>query len=260
MDLAAIKQLAEDLNYEGQDLRNFVDKQIQLYEDELNRSSEKDERKERMKKRELDLRERELQAREKERELQAREKEREHEIKLKELELKMKGSKNESNGEETKQGKVNNFTRIPKLPNFNPEHDDLPAYISRFELTASQNRWTEEEKFIGLSNLLTGECLQVLHSLQDKSYNALKDALFKRYKYTEEGFHERFRKTCPKEGEDFSNYVNRLVLGQDRWFESAGVKKDDYKGLADLVLKEQMYESCSAELVTFLKERNPKTN
>ena len=44
MDLAAIKQLAEDLNYEGQDLCNFVDKQIQLYEDELNRSSEKDER------------------------------------------------------------------------------------------------------------------------------------------------------------------------------------------------------------------------
>ena len=70
--------------------------------------------------------------------------------------------------------------------------------------------------------------------------------MFKRYKYTEEGFHERFRKTCPKEGEDFSNYVNRLVIGRDRWFESAGVKKE-------------MYESCSAELVTFLKERNPKT-
>ena len=60
----------------------------------------------------------------------------------------MKGSKNESNGEETKQGKVNSFTRVPKLPNFNPEHDDLPAYISRLELTASQNRWNEEEKFI----------------------------------------------------------------------------------------------------------------
>ena len=222
MDLAAIKQLAEDLNYEGQDLRYFVDKQIQLYEDELNKSSEKDEREERMKRRELDLREREL---------QAREKEREHEIKLKELELKREGSKNESNGEETKQGKVKSFTRIPELTNFNPEHDDLPAYIyiSRFELTASQNRWNEEEKFIGLSNLLTGECLQVLHSLQDKSYNALKDALFKRYKYTEEGFHERFRKTCPKEGEDFSNYVNRLVLGRDRWFESAGVEKDIIK-------------------------------
>ena len=184
MDLAPIKHLAEDLNYEGQDLRNFFDKQIQLYEDELNRSSEKDEREERMKKRELDLRERELQAREKEREFQAKEKEREHEIKLKELDLKMKGSKNESSGEETKQGKVNSFTRVPKLPNFNPEHDDLPAYISRFELTASQNRWSEEEKFMGLSSMLTGECLQVLHSLQDKTYIALRDALFKRYKYT----------------------------------------------------------------------------
>ena len=36
---------------------------------------------------------------------------------------------------------------------------------------------------------------------------ALRDALFKRYKYTEEGFHERFRKTCPKEGDDFGNSV-----------------------------------------------------
>ena len=78
----------------------------------------------------------------------------------------------------------------------------------------------------------------------------MRDALFKRFKYTEDGFHERFRKTSPKEGEDFGNYMNRLVIGRDRWFESTGVKKDDFKGLADLVLK---------ELVTFLKERDPKT-
>ena len=87
---------------------------------------------------------------------------------------------------------------------------------------------------------------------------ALRDALFKRYKYTEEGFHDRFRKTNPREGEDFGNYVNRLVIARDRWLESAGVKKDDFKGLSDQVLKEQIYESCSSELVTFLKERDPK--
>ena len=126
-------------------------------------------------------------------------------------------------------------------------------------MTAVQNKWNDEEKFIGLSNLLTGECLQILHSLQDRTFTALRDALFKRFKYTEDGFHERFRKTSPKEGEDFGNYANRLVIGRDRWFESAGVKTDDFKGLADLVLKEQIYESCSAELVTFLKKRDPKT-
>ena len=102
---------------------------------------------------------------------------------------------------------MNNFTRVPKLPNFNSEYDDWLPYISRFEMKAGQNKWNEEEKFVVLSNLLTGECLQIWHSLQDKTYTALRDALFKWYKYTEEGFHERFRKTCPKEGDDFGNSV-----------------------------------------------------
>ena len=83
--------------------------------------------------------------------------------------------------------------------------------------------------------------------------------MFKRFKYTEDGFHERFRKTSPKEGENSGNYENILVIGIDRWFESAGVTKDDFKGLADLVMKEHIYKSSRAELVTFLKERDPKT-
>ena len=140
----------------------------------------------------------------------------------------MKEKKEEINGE-GKKGNVNNFTRVPKLPNFNPEYNDLSAYISRFEMTAVPNKWNDEEKFLGLSNLLTGECLQILHSLQDRTFTALRDALFKRFKHTEDSFHERFRKTAPKEGEDFGNYVNRLVIGRDRWFESAGVKKDILK-------------------------------
>ena len=255
MDLIAIKKLGEELGHEGPELRNFVDRQVQLYEEQQNRERErqKEEREERLKNRELDVREKEL-----EQKTKAEKEQREHELKIKQLELQMNGKKEESKNEETRKGSVNSFTRVPKLPNFNPDLDDLPAYISRFETTATQNKWSEEEKFIGLSNLLTGECLQILHSLQDKSYNALRDALFKRYKYTEEGFHDRFRKTNPREGEDFGNYVNRLVIARDRWLESAGVKKDDFKGLSDLVLKEQIYESCSSELVTFLKERDPK--
>ena len=51
MDLAAIKKLTEELNYEGQKLRNFVDRQIQLYEDQQKRSREKEEREERLKNR-----------------------------------------------------------------------------------------------------------------------------------------------------------------------------------------------------------------
>ena len=181
--------MAEELSYEGQELRNFVDRQIHLHEDQQKRSREKEEREERLKNRELDVREREL-----EQKTKAEHEQREHEIKLKQLEIQMIEKKEESNGE-GKKGNVNNFTRVPKLPNFNSEYDDLPAYISRFEMIALQNKWNDEEKFLGLSNLLTGECLQILHSLQDRTFTALRDALFKRFKYTEDGFHERFRKT-----------------------------------------------------------------
>ena len=48
----------------------------------------------------------------------------------------MNGKKEESKDEETRKGSVNSFTRVPKLPNFNPDLDDLPAYISRFETAA----------------------------------------------------------------------------------------------------------------------------
>ena len=42
------------------------------------------------------------------------------------------GKKEESRDKESRKGSVNNFIRVPKLPNFNPDLDDLPAYISRF--------------------------------------------------------------------------------------------------------------------------------
>ena len=59
MDLIAIKKLGEELGHEGPELRNFVDRQVQLYEEQQNRERErqKEEREERLKNRELDVRE-----------------------------------------------------------------------------------------------------------------------------------------------------------------------------------------------------------
>ena len=37
MDLIAIKKLGEELGHEGPELRNFVDRQVQLYEEQQNR-------------------------------------------------------------------------------------------------------------------------------------------------------------------------------------------------------------------------------
>ena len=40
MDLIAIKKLGEELGHEGPELRNFVDRQVQLYEEQQNRERE----------------------------------------------------------------------------------------------------------------------------------------------------------------------------------------------------------------------------
>ena len=62
MDLIAIKKLGEELGHEGPELRNFVERQVQLYEEQRNRQRQKEEGEERLKNRELDVREKELQS------------------------------------------------------------------------------------------------------------------------------------------------------------------------------------------------------
>ena len=44
MDLIAIKKLGEELGHEGPELRNFVDRQVQLYEEQQNKEKDKKRR------------------------------------------------------------------------------------------------------------------------------------------------------------------------------------------------------------------------
>ncbi|GFO35194.1 reverse transcriptase [Plakobranchus ocellatus] len=114
-----------------------------------------------------------------------------------------------------------NLSKLPKLPNFNLSTDALDAYITRFETLADQAKWNEDEKFIALSNLITGDSLQVLHNLphEKKNYNGLKNALFIRFQYTEEGFRKRFKNFKPADGVDFATFVNSLRTYRDKYLE-----------------------------------------
>ena len=98
MDLITIQKLGEELGHEGPELRNFVDRQVQLYEKQQNRKRErqkeerererqkeerererqKEEIEERLKNRDLDVREREL-----EQKIKAEKEQREHELRKK---------------------------------------------------------------------------------------------------------------------------------------------------------------------------------
>ena len=76
---------------------------------------------------------------------------------------------------------------------------------------------------------------------------------------TEDSFRMKFKTALPLETEDFVSFINRISRLFDMWLESAQVKTEDFKQLHELILRDQIYESCHSELVSFLKDRDPKT-
>ncbi|GFO34792.1 hypothetical protein PoB_006129700 [Plakobranchus ocellatus] len=72
--------------------------------------------------------------------------------------------------------------------------------------------------------------LEVLHALSSDqcTYGHLKESLLKRFKFTEEGFRERFCSSVPRSGQDFETFINQLMKLMDRWLESASIK-DGFK-------------------------------
>ncbi|GFN86415.1 Pol polyprotein [Plakobranchus ocellatus] len=157
--------IGKELGIKGEELHKFVEEKVEKCT------------KERKEKETIDREERKL--------------EREAKIRLNELERDREQAiaANPATREiKSEDSKKTNLSKLPKLPNFNPSTDALDAYITRFETLADQAKWNEDEKFIALSNLITGDSLQVLHILpqEKKNYNGLKNALFIRSQYTED--------------------------------------------------------------------------
>ena len=151
--------------------------------------------------------------------------------------------------------------RAPKLPLFDETHDDLDAYLQRYERYAMSQEWDKDDWAINLSALLKGKALEVYSrlSLNDVSnYESLKEALLKRFHLTEDGFRVNFRSAKPEVGETFPQFAVRLDNILCRWVDMAKVDKK-YDGLKDLILREQFLNSCDVELSTFLKERKPRS-
>ncbi|XP_053406560.1 uncharacterized protein LOC123546230 [Mercenaria mercenaria] len=149
----------------------------------------------------------------------------------------------------------------PKIPKFDEEHDNIDAYLERFERYAQIQNWGEESWAISLSSLLTGMGLEVYTSMPQEeacNYDSLKKAILRRYQLTEEGFRSKFRQSKPDQGESVFQFVSRIKRYFSRWTELAGIEKT-YESLCDLMIREQFIEGCSAELAVFLKERTPKS-
>ena len=234
-ELQRIKSVGEDLGLSGESLILFIKEE---------QGHERDARQEA---REV-VREREAREVERERDAMA---ERER-IRVYELEkLRLEGSKHSN--EDTQGSKA----RTPKLPNFVDDRDNIDFYLERFERFAKVQKWNVTDWATNLSALLSGKALEVYSRLSSRDavdYAKLKDALLRRYQFTEEGFRTRFRDGIPETGESPEQFCIRLENYLKRWV-SLSKTPNTYEGMVELLLKEQFINTCGHHLSMFLRER-----
>lgn len=143
------------------------------------------------------------------------------------------------------------------IPVFNEGRDDLDAYLKRFERVAVGQEWPEEKWATALSLCLSGEALKVFGRLspaESLDYNKTKLALLQRFRFTAEGYREKFRQSKPEDGETGKQYAARLQSFFDRWLEMSKTEKD-FESVRNLIVAEQFLSNCHGRLALFLREK-----
>ncbi|KAM7285189.1 uncharacterized protein ISCGN_032147 [Ixodes scapularis] len=157
-------------------------------------------------------------------------------------------------GEGTSTGAVHEH-RSPHniIPAFNERRDELDAYIQRFERVATSQEWPPDKWALSLSLCLTGEALSVVGRMAPDDamdYNKLKQTLLQRFRYTEEGYHTKFRSARPENTETGRQFSGRLLGYFDHWQKMAKTEHT-YDALRDKIVSEQFLKQCHEKLAIF---------
>ena len=196
-------------------------------------------------------------------ERQANREERNEEEQILKMKLELARIQNSSSGihNSNENGNGRRLAPAPKLPPFVEGKDNMDAYLNRFEKYAESQSWPKTSWAISLSALLQGKALDVYSRLSvDKAedYDALKEALLRRFELTCDDFRKKFRYSNPEAGETPSQFVVRLEHYLSRWIELSGTEHK-FENLVDMLLRQQLVERGGTPLALFLKERKPKT-
>ena len=148
--------------------------------------------------------------------------------------------------------------KVPRLPVFHDDKDDLDAYIERFERFAMTHHWPRESWALSLSALITGKALEVYSRLsadEADDFDVLKKALLDRYHLNAEGFRMKLRDSIADEGESPAQFITRLENYLNKWIELTKIPKT-FAGMVQLILTEQFISTCSNNLANLLKRTN----
>ena len=264
---ATFLQRGKAFGLQETDLMDYVDKQIRQAQERQDRLIVRREEEANRKQLELELaaiKEREETARQKEQEETKRQAHAEEEETKRQAHAHSQASSQQDGGDGPGQAsRVGHRPTLPKLPAFRDKTDDIDSYLFRFETHATALKWDKTHWVTYLSALLEGTALTLFHSLSDTedgtvTYEQLKSALLKKFQCTPEGFRKRFRESKPTAGEPFETYAVELRRLADRWISLSKVEKT-YEGLLGLILSEQLLQSVSHDLATFLCEKDERS-
>lgn len=185
----------------------------------------------------------------------------EHEIRLREIEIREKELGLREKGIATgTEGTVNKLTHSQeqvKFPKF-VEGQDIEVFLRSFEKLATTYAWDRSVWAVNLIPLLSGKALEAYARLDEthsSNYDEIKDAILRRYELTSDTYRQKFRSSNQSSQESFREFKVRVESLLKHWCNRE--KADDFESLLDLILREQLINSCSPDLKVWIKERAP---
>ena len=118
--------------------------------------------------------------------------------------------------------------KVPRLPVFHDNKDNIGAYIERFERFVTTHHWPRETWASSLSALITGKALEVYSRLsadEADDFDVLKKALLDRYNLNAEGFRMKLRDSVADEGESPAQFITRLDSYLNKWIELSKIQR-----------------------------------
>ena len=240
-DINTFVKAGKDMGLTGQDLQDFV-KEQQKQQQDIDRENRALER-EKMKSAEKIADE----------DRQLKEKIEGEKMKIEQQKLELEKQRVENKKTEVQSVSLNKL----KLQPFKPESTKFDAYISRFESVAEMKKWRRSEWALQLSILLEGESLDVFYGLSDedqRDYDALKEALLRKYQFTEEHLRKKFYSTKPDGDETPTQFMSKIERLFNKWVDMTKITKT-YEELRSLVVREQFLRRCHGDLAAYLREK-----
>ena len=141
------------------------------------------------------------------------------------------------------------------IPQFS--ESDVETFFTLFDHLAASSGWSDEHCVLLLQSVLTGKALKAYAALRVSSanlkYAQVRAAVLQAYEQTPETYRERFRNGKKKPGQTHLEYTRELTDLFNCWCTS--LKVDTLEKLRDLMVVDQLRNSVSKRLSTFLGDR-----